>query len=118
MSLISLELARQHLRIDAAPDDDPESLVLPIYIGAAVGAAIDFINRQVYETEAELQAAVLAGTAGVAPLVVTDTIRAAMLLTLGHFYVNREDTVVGISVVELPNGARFLLRPHRIGMGV
>lgn len=42
----------------------------------------------------------------------------AMLLTVGHLYANREDVVVGASAVDLPQGARALLWPHRIGLGV
>lgn len=46
-------------------------------------------------------------------IVVNDQIKAAILLTLGHLYQNREDTVVGVSVVELPMGSRFLMDPFK-----
>jgi hypothetical protein len=117
MSLVSLELARQHLRIDTDPDDDPESLLLPLYIATAEEAACDYLNRQVFANEADMAAAVEADTAGDRPMVVTASVQAAILLMLGHLYVNREDSVVGISVVELPNGSKALLQPRRIGMG-
>lgn len=46
-------------------------------------------------------------------MVVNDSIIAAILLTFGHLFDNREDVVVGASAVELPMGARSLLRPYR-----
>lgn len=42
-------------------------------------------------------------------IVLNDTIKAAMLLIVGHLYQNREDTVIGVSVAELPMGSRYLL---------
>lgn len=51
-------------------------------------------------------------------IVVSDNIKAAALLTLGHLYMNREDVVTGVSVVELPMGARPLLRSLRATRGV
>jgi len=43
---------------------------------------------------------------------------AAMKLTIGHLYANREDVVVGASVADLPTGARGLLWPFRRDFGV
>jgi hypothetical protein len=113
MSLVTLAQAQGHCRADA--DDD-----LSLYLGAAEQAAIDYLNRQVYLTSDDLAAAVLAGTAGDDPMVVNDAIKAAILLTCGHLYRNREDVLTGASVVavQLPIGARSLLQPHRTGLGV
>ena len=47
-------------------------------------------------------------------IVVNDQIRAAVLLTVGHLYANREDAVVGASVSALPNGADYLLQPFKV----
>lgn len=41
-------------------------------------------------------------------------IKAAIMLTAGTLYQNRESVVVGASVVTLPFGAQELLRPHRV----
>lgn len=46
-------------------------------------------------------------------IVINDQIRAAILLTIGHLYANREDAVVGASVAALPMGCNFLLQPFR-----
>ena len=51
-------------------------------------------------------------------MVINSAIRAAILLTLGHLYENREDVVVGLSVAEMPLSAKALLRPHRVGVGL
>jgi len=47
-------------------------------------------------------------------LVVDDTIRAAILMMLGHFYRNRQEVVVGQSsgATQLPAGARRILEPY------
>lgn len=47
-------------------------------------------------------------------IVVNDQIKAAVLLTVGHLYSNREDSVVGASVAALPNGADYLLQPYKV----
>ncbi|MBU1816427.1 MAG: head-tail connector protein [Gammaproteobacteria bacterium] len=47
-------------------------------------------------------------------IVVNDQIKAAVLLTVGHLYANREDVVVGASVAALPNGADCLLQPFKV----
>lgn len=51
-------------------------------------------------------------------LVLNDAIRGAILLTMGHLHEHREDAVVGAAATELPHGARWLLAPYRIAMGV
>ena len=62
-------------------------------------------------------AASLARTRVLSGVVVNPSILAAVRLTLGHLYANREDVVVGATVAELPQGAKSLLRPYRKGMG-
>jgi exosome complex RNA-binding protein Rrp42 (RNase PH superfamily) len=47
-------------------------------------------------------------------IVVNDTIKAAVLLTVGSLYAQREDVVVGASVAALPNGADYLLQPYKV----
>lgn len=113
MRLITIEQARQHCRADSADD-----AMLELYGGAAEEAAQEFMNRKVFPDAASMAAAVLAGTAGCDPMVVTDAIRAAVLLTLGHLYANRENVVTGTIVSEMKEGTRSLLWPYRIGLGV
>ena len=47
-------------------------------------------------------------------IVVNDQIKAAVLLTVGHLYANREDVVVGVSVTALPAGVDCLLQPFKV----
>lgn len=51
-------------------------------------------------------------------LVINAAIQTACLLTLGHLYNNREDSIIGVSVVALPLGSRTFLAPYRRGLGV
>ncbi len=113
MTLLTDAQALAHLREDSSTD-------VSLYLGAAEQAALDFLNRQVYPDADTMAAAVLAGTAGDDPMVVNDAIKAAILLTLGHLWRNREDVVAGATAaaVQLPLGARTLLFPHRTGLGV
>ncbi|MNY50594.1 hypothetical protein D3C86_1861090 [compost metagenome] len=46
-------------------------------------------------------------------MVATPRIEAAVRLTLGNLYANREEVVVGASAVRLPQGVPELLRPDR-----
>jgi len=50
-------------------------------------------------------------------VVANGSILAAIRLTLGHLYANREEVVIGATAAELPMGAKALLRPYRKVMG-
>lgn len=113
MSVISIETAMQHLRADGADRD-----LVQLLLNAAEQAAQDYLDRKFFRDTEALAAAVLADEAGVDPIVINAAIVAACLLILGNLYANREDAVVGVSVVSLPNGSRSLLYPHRIGLGI
>ncbi|VVD74517.1 head-tail connector protein [Pandoraea commovens] len=113
MPLVSLELAAKFVKQDLGADDE----VVQMALDGATQSAIDYLNRQVFETETALQAAVTAGTAGDNPTVVNAAIKAAILKTTAELYMNREDSTIG-SVAELPFNAKSLLRPHRIVPGV
>jgi len=111
--LIPIETARHHLRLDG-PDDDT---LVALYLGAAVDSAQEFLNRRVYPDAESMAAAVLDGSAGADPMLITDAIRAGILLILGHLYTNRED-VGGVALAALPRGSRELLAAYRVGWGV
>lgn len=114
MPILDLTLVKSHLRVTWAFEDQ----LISLYQAAAEGAAASFLNRRVFKDEDELLAAVAAGTAGEDPMIANAEIQAAVLLTVGHLYENRENTVVGLSAVELPHGAREFLQPYRVGLGV
>ena len=46
-------------------------------------------------------------------IVANDSILAAIKLTVGHLYENREAVVVGVGAAEVPAGVAELLRPYR-----
>ncbi|KGU84833.1 head-tail connector protein [Pseudomonas mediterranea] len=73
------------------------------------------------DAEFAFSEALIACTAIARGMVINKSIVAACMLTLGHLWASREDTVTGIntsSVIELPHGSRSLLQPDRISMGV
>ncbi|WP_321902082.1 head-tail connector protein [Paraburkholderia tropica] len=113
MALVELSLALGFLRQDAGVEDD----VVQALLDGATQSAVDYLNRQVFETQADLDVAVADGAAGDNPMVVNAAIKAAILKTTAELYANREDTAIG-AIAELPFNARTLLRPHRIVPGL
>lgn len=111
MSIITLEIARAHLRADDSDDN-----LIQIYLDAAEEQASEFMGRKIYATQDDLNAA--GGGAGDRPIVINASIKAAVLLTLGHLYTNREGNVTGSIVSELKEPSKALLMPFRINMGV
>lgn len=114
MPILALDMVKSHLRVTWADEDQ----LIGIYHAAAEGSAISFLNRKVFTDQAALEAAVTAGTAGDDPMVANAEFHAAVLLTAGHLYVNREQVVLGVTAVDLPMGARDFLQPYRVGLGV
>lgn len=121
MSLIDIDTAKMHLRVDG----DEENDLIALYLAAAEASAVEFLNRDVYATREELILAL--DELGLMeepppdwadPILVNAPIRAAVLLILGHLYSNRENSLVGVSAQELPMGAHSLLWPYRVGLGV
>jgi hypothetical protein len=111
---ITLEVAKMHLRVDGTDED----ALITLMSSAAEGSAVAYLNRQVYVDQDALDAAVVALTARDNAIVITDDIRAAMLLILGHLHSHREDVIVGVSTAALPMGSRYLLEQHRISPGI
>lgn len=114
MPILALDMVKSHLRVTWADEDQ----LIGIYHAAAEGSAVSFLNRKVYQDEATMEAAKEAGTAGDDPMVANAEFHAAVLLTAGHLYVNREQVVLGVTAVDLPMGARDFLQPYRVGLGV
>ena len=136
MPFITTAEAKLHLRVDGVAED----ALIGIYIAAAEASAVAFIDRAVYADQPALDAALATAPAALSAatlaadnallcarmhyrrimdgMMVNEAIRAAILLTTGHLYANREDVVTGVTVAALPNGAQYLLQPYRVGMGV
>lgn len=111
--LVSLETARQHLRVlDAAED-----ALISLYLAAAEDQAVQFLGRNVYPDALTLAAAVLAGD--LTAMQLNASVEAAVLLICGHLYMNREAVILqGGNAISLPMGVHSLLQPYRVGLGV
>lgn len=59
MSLISIYIAKQHLRVD----HDDEDMMIQAYLNAAEQTAIQYLNRNVYADQDTLDAAIAAAPA-------------------------------------------------------
>jgi hypothetical protein len=157
MSVIPIQDALDHQRIDSEDGIADAQRKLD----AAEDAAMQFLNRNFYATDAALaqaqalilqrhDAAVATRDAAfdvahsvadadykqllmnaaesvfcqtkaqigqtILGIVINPSIHAAVMLTFGHLFENRED--VGASMVELPKGAHHLLWPYRVDLGV
>lgn len=113
MAAIALDDAMQHVR---AEEEDRSQVQL--FLDAAEDSASQFMNRKFFSDSDSLDAAVLSGEAGIAPIVLNPSVRAACLLILGSLFENREDVVIGTISSELPLGSRSLLTPYRVGWGI
>ena len=109
LALVTLAQAKDHLRV-SSPDEDAD---ISLKLSAATEQAVIYLDRAVYATDADLQAAMAAGTAGDMPMVCSDMVRAGILLILGDLYANREDVITGTIATQLPTGAAACLRPLR-----
>lgn len=104
--LVDFERACKHLRVDGL--DDPEDIQQKL-VAAEIRVQM-FLDRRVYESQALLDAAVTAGTAGVKPMVCDDLIRTSILLTLTDLYVNRGSG----SGAGMPTAAADYVRGYRL----
>jgi hypothetical protein len=113
LGAVDVDVAMLHLGAN-----EERRCMVELYLNAAVRVAENYMQRRVYRDTDALTAAVLDGTAGGDPIVIEPDILAAVLLILGHLNENHEDSVTGTTAVPLPMGARTLLHPHRVKLGV
>lgn len=98
----------------------PAALIAAGAAYAAADAAADLItdddarNAEKAYAFSQYSGAYLAGAATRNGIVVNDLIMAAMLLILGDLFAQREDSVIGVSVSPMPNGARQILNMQRV----
>lgn len=101
--MIELDEVKRHLRVLHNHDDvDIEQLIL-----AAISAFETLTNRQLIAANQPLPDPV--GKT----LLLTPAIKQGALLLIGHWYVNRESTITGVSAQELPFATHALWLPHR-----
>jgi hypothetical protein len=101
----------------------PARLAQAVAAHAAAIAAADLVEdldsrlAEHSDADATLREARAAATEVRRGIVAGDQIRAAILLTIGHLFANREDST-DKQLQELPQGCKWLLQPFRIGLGV
>lgn len=120
VEIMDRKLYADSTALDAAVAAAPAAFAAAV---AAYGAAIDAALLLTDEDQAReaVRVAMLAYTRARIEarqthdgIVINDIIKAAVLLTVGSLYAQREDVVVGASVAALPNGADYLLQPFKV----
>lgn len=101
--MIDLATAKNHLRVDGSDED----ALIKLYLDAAVNTFETWTNRQLVADADPLPDPV--GNA----LHATRSIDQGVLLLVGHWYANRESTVIGSISAEMPMATRALWMPHR-----
>jgi hypothetical protein len=110
MSLVSLTLAKKHLRVWHT-DDDTE---IGVYLGAAEEAVARYLGRAIYGSEDDSPAgAPPTGDDGTA-IEITPAITTAILLLTADFYETREPDPKLEGNAVLPRAVRSLLAPYRV----
>ena len=104
MPLVSLEVAKRHLRI-FFDDDDAQ---IELYVAAAESIIAEYLDRVVLPTGEALP------EDDVHAMNITPAITAAILLLVGDLYENREADPDATGDAVLPKAARALLAPWRV----
>ena len=92
--MIDLVLVKAHLRVDGTEED--------ALIGAYLNGAVEYVqqhcDRRIVEAPETSE-----------QMALTDDVKQAILLLVGHWYANREEVVTGVSASRLPMGVAALL---------
>lgn len=103
--MIELSVIKTHLRLD--DDGTAEDAYLVMLLESALDSFAVFANRTLIAADANLPDPV--GNA----LKITPRISQGVLLLIGQWYLNREATVIGASVAEMPMATHSLWAPYR-----
>jgi uncharacterized phage protein (predicted DNA packaging) len=93
MSVLEIDDLKAHLNISDDVDDQ--------LIAARIEAAEAFVDRWIATPLAELDP-------------VPPDLKQAVRLLVGHWYENREATLVGVGAEQVPLGFWDLITPHRV----
>ena len=92
---ITLERAKEHLRVDFDDDDN--------YITSLIDVVEQAVSAEIGQPLAELE------VAGVIP----HDLQHSILLLLSHFYNVREPVTLGVMAVEVPYSYKYLIQPYK-----
>lgn len=92
--MIDLPLIKLHLRVDGDEEDN--------LIGSYLNAAVEYVQQHCDRRLAD-------APEGPDQMALTDDVKQAILLLVGHWYANRESVVVGTISAEVPMGVPALL---------
>jgi hypothetical protein len=95
MAYVTLEQAKDHLRVDIADDD--------FYILELIAVSEAAVENEIGTT---LVSNLVGG-------VLPKPLYQAILLMVGHLYATREPVMVGVSVVKCPFTLEYLLYPYK-----
>jgi len=105
--MIDIDIVKNHCRID--PDFNDDDNLLTIYTNSAARHVEKWTRRTIYKSETD---------EGYAEdedhLLLTDDVKSAMLLLIGHWYESREAATSGPAVSTVPFGVEAILQPYRI----
>lgn len=108
--MITEAQVKQQLALE--PTDVADAPLIATYISAVRPTLENQLNRKLFDTQAALDAAIEAQTAGEAPLLVTDDLRIAALMLVAHWYTHRE-AVSEMRLNTTPMAMDYLLKPYR-----
>ncbi len=110
--MLELDIIKQHVRLELDFFDD--DALLDTYSTAAQRLVENRIGRTLYATADEIPTDSDTGEpTDEDALVLDDDITTAILLLIGHWYLNRESVVVGSISSELPMAVESLIGPYR-----
>ncbi len=95
MAYVTIEQAKDHLRVDFADDD--------IYISELIDVAEQSVANEIGTTLLSNE------VGGVLPM----PLYQAILFMVGHLYATREPVMVGVSIVKCPYTLEYLIAPYK-----
>lgn len=119
LEAVPVGIIQSQLNLDFLDEDSEDyEFIVGQLLPASWEACESFTNRWVWSTYSHYLAALTAELpTGCNPMICTRAFVQAVLLTLGHYYKNRE-SVADSRLVEMPLGAKALLWPLRANLGI
>ena len=92
--MIDLVLVKAHLRVDGTEED----ALIGTYLNGAVEYVQQHCDRRIVEAPETSE-----------QMALTDDVKQAILLLIGHWYANREEVAIGAAANQVPMGVNALL---------